>query len=100
MTRVEKAQLLDGNWNIRPTAGDYFARSDFGIVSAVPAGAKRVRAWDLAATKKTNQTLEQKENDQTANHLKKIAEKLDMNYATVRSKVQRGRKNLKNIFEE
>lgn len=36
LTRVEKAQLLDGNWNIRPTAGSYFKRSDFEIVDAAP----------------------------------------------------------------
>lgn len=54
LTRVERAQLKDGNWNIRPSAGDYFKRSDFEIVDAVPAGAKRVRAWDLAGTKADN----------------------------------------------
>ena len=31
---------------------------------------------------------------------KEIAEKLDMNYVTVRSKVQRGRKKLKELFSE
>jgi len=31
---------------------------------------------------------------------KEIAEKLDMNYVTVRSKIQRGRKKLKNLFSE
>ena len=51
LTRVERAQLKDGNWNVRPTAGTYFQRSDFEIVDATPAGAKRVRAWDLAGTK-------------------------------------------------
>jgi len=50
LSRVEKAQLLDGNWNVRPSAGEFFNRNDFEIVSAVPAGAKRVRAWDLAGT--------------------------------------------------
>lgn len=60
MTRVERGQLLDGNWDIRPSAGDYFQRSDFEIVDAVPAGAKRVRAWDLAATKR-QETAAQKE---------------------------------------
>jgi len=65
LTRVEKAQLLDGNWNVRPTAGSYFKRSDFEIVDAVPAGAKRVRAWDLAATKRAEnaEQREKKSND-------------------------------------
>jgi len=31
---------------------------------------------------------------------KEIAEKLDMNYATVRSKIQRGRKKLKDMFSD
>jgi predicted phage terminase large subunit-like protein len=65
LSRVEKAQLLDGNWNVRPTAGSYFKRSDFEIVDAVPAGAKRVRAWDLAATKRAEnaEQREKKSND-------------------------------------
>ncbi len=53
LPRVERAQLLDGNWNIRPSAGMYFRRSDFEVVDTAPANVKkRVRAWDLAATKK------------------------------------------------
>ena len=65
LTRVEKAQLLDGNWNIRATAGSYFKRSDFEIVDAVPAGGKSARAWDLAATKRTETagSKEKKSND-------------------------------------
>lgn len=50
LNRIDRARLLDGNWNIRATAGGYFQRSDFEIVEAVPAGARRVRAWDLAGT--------------------------------------------------
>lgn len=52
LPRVERAQLLEGNWNIRPTAGSYFKRTDFEVVLAVPAGARRVRAWDLAGTER------------------------------------------------
>ncbi|TLX12134.1 phage terminase large subunit [Rhizobium sp. MHM7A] len=33
-----------------PRAGGMFQRSDFEIVDAVPAGGKRCRAWDFAAT--------------------------------------------------
>jgi predicted phage terminase large subunit-like protein len=55
LPRVERAQLMEGNWNIRATAGSYFRREDFEIVNAVPAGAKRVRAWDLAGTKREDE---------------------------------------------
>ena len=59
LTRVEKGQLLYGNWNIRATAGTYFQRSDFEIVDVAPAKARRCRGWDLAATKR-QVTAEQK----------------------------------------
>lgn len=52
LTRVERAQLMDGNWNIRATAGMYFKRSDFEIVDSAPKASKVVRAWDQAGTKK------------------------------------------------
>lgn len=52
LPRVERAQLLDGNWNIRPSAGMYFQRSDFEIVDAAPPCVKWVRAWDQAGTEK------------------------------------------------
>lgn len=52
LPRVERAQLLDGNWNIRPTAGMYFRRSDFEVVDAAPPCTKWVRAWDQAGTAK------------------------------------------------
>jgi len=60
LTRVERARLLDGNWDIRATAGTYFKRSDFEIVDAVPGIAKRVRAWDLAGTERKD-TAERRE---------------------------------------
>jgi predicted phage terminase large subunit-like protein len=58
LNRVERAQLLDGNWDIRPTAGTYFRRSDFEIVERSPARAQRVRAWDLAGTKRSETQAE------------------------------------------
>jgi predicted phage terminase large subunit-like protein len=54
MPRVERARLLDGNWNIRPSAGMYFRRSDFDVVDTPPHCVKWVRAWDQAGTKKTS----------------------------------------------
>jgi predicted phage terminase large subunit-like protein len=47
---VERERLLRGNWKIRPAAGLYFKRHYFEIVDVVPADAKRIRRWDLAAT--------------------------------------------------
>jgi predicted phage terminase large subunit-like protein len=48
---VERARLLDGNWNVRPAAGNYFRREWFGIVDAAPKEiVARVRYWDRAAT--------------------------------------------------
>lgn len=47
---VRRAQLLDGNWLIRPAAGLLFKRQWFRVVDAAPANAKRVRYWDRAST--------------------------------------------------
>lgn len=54
LPRFEREQLLNGNWNIRPTAGVFFQRSYFEIVDAIPSRTKKVRYWDRAATKKTH----------------------------------------------
>lgn len=52
MTKVEREQLLNGNWNIRASAGLVFPRSKVEIVDALPAKIrKRCRAWDQASTK-------------------------------------------------
>jgi len=50
LDRVEKARLLDGNWDVRLVEGDYFKRTDFEIVDAHPPLEKIVRCWDLAGT--------------------------------------------------
>jgi len=51
LPKVEREQLLGGNWNIRPAAGLYFQRSYFReFVDAAPSGVRFVRYWDLAAT--------------------------------------------------
>ena len=47
---VERERLLNGNWDIRAGAGDYFKRSDFEVVDAVPPMKHEVRCWDLAGT--------------------------------------------------
>lgn len=51
---VERERLLNGNWNIKPSAGLYFQKGYFEIVDAIPHAIKTVRYWDRAATKKTD----------------------------------------------
>ena len=50
---VDRERLLGGNWKIKPSAGNVFARSWFEVVDAAPAGGRTVRFWDLAATEKS-----------------------------------------------
>ena len=45
----ERAQLLSGDWDARPP-GSHFRREWFELVEAAPTRAKRIRAWDFAAT--------------------------------------------------
>ncbi len=47
---VDRARLLDGNWNMRELAGMFFKEHWMPVVDAAPATMRRVRAWDLAAT--------------------------------------------------
>lgn len=54
LSRVERERLLNGNWNIKPSAGLYFQKSYFEILDAIPATRNIVRYWDRAATKKTD----------------------------------------------
>jgi len=50
--RVDRERLLNGNWNVKPSAGMMFQRDWFTILDAIPSGWIRVvRFWDRAATK-------------------------------------------------
>ncbi len=49
---VERARLLDGNWKVRPAAGNYFKKEFFEVVDAVPAARSIVRYWDRAGSEK------------------------------------------------
>lgn len=49
---VEQQRLLHGDWSVRPEAGKVFNRAWFAVVEAAPAGGRRVRFWDMAATAK------------------------------------------------
>lgn len=51
LDRVNRAQLLEGDWLIRPAAGMYFKRQWFRFLDAAPMNVvRRVRRWDLAST--------------------------------------------------
>lgn len=52
LDRVERARLLDGNWKIRATAGDYFRQVEVGpLLEEVPDDiVEVVRRWDFGAT--------------------------------------------------
>jgi predicted phage terminase large subunit-like protein len=52
---IEKARLLDGNWEIREEGG-MFKRDWFTITGVIPEGIEKVRYWDLAATAKKHGT--------------------------------------------
>ncbi|ATE60156.1 phage terminase large subunit [Thauera sinica] len=47
---VEREQLKNGNWKIRPAAGDYFKAEWFGVLERAPEYCRWVRYWDRAAT--------------------------------------------------
>jgi predicted phage terminase large subunit-like protein len=50
LSMVERSRLLDGNWNVKPTAGMVFNSGWFQEVEALPPLKRIVRAWDRAAT--------------------------------------------------
>lgn len=51
LDRVERARLLEGNWNTKASSGMYFRRDYFKIVEAVNANViSQCRYWDRAAT--------------------------------------------------
>jgi len=50
MEPVQRARLLEGDWEADYTPGLLFRRGMFPVKDAVPPQAIRVRAWDLAAT--------------------------------------------------
>lgn len=58
LPRFDRERLLEGNWNVRPTAGDFFQKGWFALVDEAPAPMSAegdplytdVRYWDRAAT--------------------------------------------------
>ena len=54
LPEVERERLLKGNWKIKPAGGLYFKRSQVRIIENEPDDLVSVcRAWDFAATEKT-----------------------------------------------
>lgn len=48
---VTRKRLLEGDWQVQEAAGDFFDRTWFEVVDALPADVHRCRWWDRAATK-------------------------------------------------
>lgn len=46
---VDRKRLLEGNWNVRETAGTLFRKEWFEIINAAPVLIDEVRYWDRAA---------------------------------------------------
>lgn len=57
LQKIDRLRLLDGNWNVRETAGMYFRREWFEIVDAAPVLVRDVRYWDQAATKRKSDVM-------------------------------------------
>lgn len=53
---VTRAQYLDGNWDIQ-AAGNFFKHQWFGIVDSYPQAVRKVRYWDMAASKDGDYTV-------------------------------------------
>ena len=53
LSRVERERLLLGNWNSKPSAGNYFRRDYFPIISNISNAQviQQIRYWDRASTK-------------------------------------------------
>lgn len=54
---VTRRQLLEGDWDARPSRGLYFPPSSWRRLASVPPGLRCVRAWDLAASPEGDWTV-------------------------------------------
>lgn len=50
LPKIERQRLLDGNWHISITKGDWFDRKWVKVVDSAPSNCVMVRYWDRAAT--------------------------------------------------
>ena len=53
LNRVERERLLEGNWNIKPSAGNYFRREWFTTLNQLDRShvVQSIRYWDRASTR-------------------------------------------------
>lgn len=52
LSRVDRMRLLEGNWNVRASAGNLFRQEWFPIIDVIPSGwIQAIRFWDRASTK-------------------------------------------------
>lgn len=52
LSKVDRERLLDGNWNVKASAGNFFQKQWFEVIDQIPGGWTHcVRYWDRAATK-------------------------------------------------
>lgn len=54
LPEIEKAQLLKGNWYVRPEGANYFQRTYLKDVKSVPLNSTHVRTYDKAGTERTS----------------------------------------------
>lgn len=54
LPEIEKAQLLYGNWKVRPEGANYFQRTYLKEVPNLPLGVVSVRSYDKAGTERTS----------------------------------------------
>lgn len=52
LPRVDRMRLLYGNWRVREARGDLFKPTWFPVLAAAPESVRRVRFWDLAASRR------------------------------------------------
>jgi len=50
LPHAERARMLEGNWDVKETAGEFFEKSWFSIVDAARPPVREIRYWDRAGT--------------------------------------------------
>jgi phage terminase large subunit-like protein len=54
LNEVDRARLLDGNWDARPDGANYFKRTFLKDVEVLPPSCTRVRSYDKAGTERSS----------------------------------------------